>query len=99
MTNRSTERNRVLVMTSKVRPFLRKRVPQATLATAMLAGFALVLIPSTQATAASWHRVLNPQPLPPGIYAPYHQPSGARALNPQPLPPGIYAPYYAHSMR
>jgi hypothetical protein len=33
-------------------------------------------------------RALNPQPLPPGIYSPYHGSVG-RALNPQPLPPGL----------
>jgi len=41
-------------------------------------------------------RFLNPQPLPPGIYAPGQSggPGAVRdpALNPQPLPPGIVAP-------
>lgn len=36
----------------------------------MLAGSALLIIPSTQAPAASWNRALNPQPLPPGRYSP-----------------------------
>lgn len=67
-------------------------------ATAMAAGSALLLISFEPASAAmGFHapavgmHALNPQPLPPGIYSPYHQYSGtrARALNPQPLPPGI----------
>lgn len=65
-------------------------------AIALAGSSALLLISLAQATAGmGFHgsagigiRALNPQPLPPGIYSPYHGSVG-RALNPQPLPPGI----------
>jgi hypothetical protein len=69
---------------------------KSLLATAIAAGSALLLIPLGSASAGiGVHvpggigmRALNPQPLPPGIYSPYHA-SVSRALNPQPLPPGL----------
>jgi hypothetical protein len=66
-------------------------------ATAIAVGSAVLLISFEPASAGmGFHaparvgmRALNPQPLPPGIYSPYHQYLGSRALNPQPLPPGM----------
>lgn len=65
-------------------------------AIALVGSSALLLVSLGPATAGmGFHgpagigiRALNPQPLPPGIYSPYHGPVG-RALNPQPLPPGM----------
>lgn len=65
-------------------------------AIALAGSSALVLMSLGPATAGmGFHgpagvgvRALNPQPLPPGIYSPYHRSVG-RALNPQPLPPGM----------
>jgi hypothetical protein len=69
---------------------------KSLLATAIAAGSALLVIPLGSASAGMGihasggigMRALNPQPLPPGIYSPYHG-SVSRALNPQPLPPGM----------
>ena len=55
--------------TSKVR---RPSIGRSALITAEMASFALLILPCVQATASPWNRALNPQPLPPGIYSPYH---------------------------
>jgi hypothetical protein len=39
---------------------------------AMMASSAFIILPCVQAPAASWNHALNPQPLPPGMYAPGH---------------------------
>ncbi|HLH10888.1 MAG TPA: hypothetical protein VKV77_03290 [Methylovirgula sp.] len=70
----------------------RKHLP--LVASALIASAALQMFPGTQAFA--WTRALNPQPLPPGLYSPWH--SGRIMLNPQPLPPGLYAPGHPAAM-
>ena len=42
---------------------------------AMLAASAVAAFTGTQAMAQYYSRALNPQPLPPGIYAPGHRPN------------------------
>jgi hypothetical protein len=37
-----------------------------------MASSAFIILPCVQAPAASWNHALNPQPLPPGMYAPGH---------------------------
>jgi hypothetical protein len=61
----------------------------------MLVGSTCVLIPRTYAMGPALQRALNPQPLPPGLYAPGHAPLTTRALNPRPLPPGRYSPNHS----
>lgn len=59
----------VKVRTSQIRlPIIRG----LTLLAAGVAGAGLLILPCTQAAAAPWTRAHNPQPLPPGVYSPYH---------------------------
>jgi DNA-binding transcriptional LysR family regulator len=66
-------REREQVMETKLRPArVRNLMPgRPVLMAAALAGCALAMIHGPQAEAASWGRMLNPQPLPPpGRYSP-----------------------------
>jgi len=58
----------------------------------MVLGSTWVPIPRTYAMGPALQGALDPQPLPPGLYAAGHVPLTTRALNPHPLPPGLYSP-------
>jgi hypothetical protein len=61
-------------MKTKLRSSLVQRLSllRIKVSAAMMAGSAFMILACAQAPAASWNRALNPQPLPPGIYAPGH---------------------------
>jgi hypothetical protein len=81
--------NKELIMTT-----LRLLVPRLArcrpvLIAAMAAGSALLALPCAPSPAAAWGvgRALNPQPLPPGLYSPYH---------PGPAASQMRTPFNAH---